>query len=263
MKTSARKPNKYIARMGLLISEPEASSPVEAFVSRFRVNGENLESLARRLGVAEITRKRLPFEGAISIDSNGRIVISVNSLSHPLRQRFTLAHEIGHLMLWELVRKNTRCGGDRDLERASDAVAAELLLPTKEVLSYARKLGGSSPENLRSIARTFGVSLQAAAVRLHSDLRVWSRSVGLWECGERWDRSNGPSAMTDSAPRESWFVGRKCWETKRPPFRVFAEALNSSSAVCGHESYFENGVMKAISLEVLNLGGGRLLATVH
>jgi hypothetical protein len=263
MKTSARKPNKYIARMGLFASELESSSLVEAFVNRFRTKGEDLESLAKRLGVAEIARKRLPFEGAVSVDSNRRVVITINSLSHPLRQRFTLAHEIGHLMLWDMLHKNVRCGGDRDLERASDAVAAELLLPTQEVLSYARGLGDPSPANLKRVAQAFGVSLQSAAVRLHNDLRVWSDSIGLWESCNDNGQSSGTSGMSFSeAPRESWFVGKRRWQTKRPPFRVFSDALISDGEVRGHESYFEDGVMRPINLEVLHLGRGRLLATI-
>jgi IrrE N-terminal-like domain len=264
MKTKANKPNKYVARMGSFVSEPGSSFPVEAFVERFHARGESLESLAQRLGVAEITRRRLPFEGAVSIDSNQRVVITINSLSHPLRQRFTLAHEIGHLMLWGMLQENVQCGVDRDLERASDAIAAELLLPKQGVLSYARTLDGPSPGNLRLVARTFEVSLQSAALRLCSDLRIWSRSFGLWEYGDRGSQSFRASEPTDpSVPRESWFVGKRRWQTKRPPFRVFSEALNSSAAVHAHESYLEDGVMKPISLEVLHLGRGRLLATVH
>lgn len=264
MRASGKKPNKYIARMGAYVSATESASPVEAFVDHFRIKGEDLDSLARRLGAVQITRKRLPFEGAISLTADHEIVISINSLSHPLRQRFTLAHEIGHLMLWGVLRKKTGCGVDRDLERASDAVAAELLLPKQEVLSFARTLVSPSPGNLRLVSRKFEVSLQSAALRLCSDLKVWSRSFGLWEYGggpPRQLRTSEPNGS--SFPRESWFVGNRRWQTKYPPFRVFSEALSSSTSVRAHESYFEDGVMKPINLEVLHLGRGRLLAAVQ
>jgi Zn-dependent peptidase ImmA (M78 family) len=263
MKGNPTRRNRYIRSMASCASEVDSTHAVEAFVRRFPVNGDSLESLAKKLGVAEIMQARLPCDGAISTDGNARVSIILNSLSPPSRQRFTLAHEIGHLMLWGFVRKDTKCGADRELERTCDAIAAELLLPSERVASYARGLGGPSPYNLKLVAQRFGVSLQAAAVRLHCDLRLWSHSIGLWHLDCERDQTLGTSGRASSGcPRERWFVGRRRWNTKYPPFRVFFEALKSSAAVRGRESYFEGSGMRPIALEVLHLGQGRLLGTV-
>jgi hypothetical protein len=263
MKSKNSAANMYIRRIAKSVSEADGTRGVEAFVKRFRSKGEDLESLARGLGAAEIARKRLPFEGAISLDATRRLVITLNSMSPPLRQRFTLAHEIGHLMLWDLLEQGPECGGDPQLERACDAIAAELLLPTEAVLSYVQTLSGPSPENLTLFANRFEVSLQAAALRLHEDLKLWPHSIGLWQFGDK--QGGGRSANGSGlppCPRECWFVGKRRWSTKWPPFRVFFEALKSSGAVLGRESYFEGGVMRAVALEVLHLGRGRLLGVV-
>ena len=58
-----------------------------------------VEKIAAALG-AKI--KYAPYEGEIAgmlARGNGEVVIGVNSLHHPNRQRFTIAHELGHLLL--------------------------------------------------------------------------------------------------------------------------------------------------------------------
>ncbi len=109
----------------------------------------------------------------------GRVVIGVNSRHPPVRQRFTIAHEIGHLMMHDgrpmfidrLVRVNARDGSIGGEELDANSFAAELLMPRDRVdieLAPLLAAGGQiDPGSLaEQLAVRFGVSAQAMGYRL-------------------------------------------------------------------------------------------------
>ena len=144
-----------------------------------------VESIARGLGI-ELSYR--PLEGDISgllRREGNRVVIGINSLESPARQRFTVAHELGHFRLHKgyevivdkLVRLNLRVtpGGPLatpEEEREANYFAAELLMPARLVEARARELVGKkqtlvSDERLvEDLARQFDVSRQAMLYRL-------------------------------------------------------------------------------------------------
>src|SRR5712664_3503178 len=100
-----------------------------------------VEELASRLG-AQISYS--PFDGDLSgmvFRDEAKIIIGVNSLHHPNRQRFTIAHEIGHMLLHKgqevHVDRAYRVSLRNDLsskavspeEMEANAFAAALLMP--------------------------------------------------------------------------------------------------------------------------------------
>jgi Zn-dependent peptidase ImmA (M78 family) len=112
-----------------------------------------------------------------------RPVIGVNSLHSPTRQRFTIAHEIGHFLLHKAeqihvdritaglhVKKRDGLsseGTDVD-EREANLFAAELLMP-KKYLEKDISSGGFSlldEEALDQLAEKYLVSTQALTFRL-------------------------------------------------------------------------------------------------
>ncbi|MDA2913860.1 ImmA/IrrE family metallo-endopeptidase [Acidobacteriia bacterium AH_259_A11_L15] len=252
MRKRRNKENRYLKRLARVFGEVDPVRAVRLLVGLYLVPGETLESIARRLGIEQIVEEDLPFEGGI-FESDAGLIIKLNSLSPYVRRRFTLAHEVAHLLLsgtfGPLPQEKGLCTEDEDLERACDALAAELLMPTKDTVSYVSRLGRASTENLRTVARRFGVSLQVAARRVLQDMTIWKEPFGLW----RWDRG----------PREVWFVGKRPWSTKRPSFRAFDLARESSRPIQTREFYSNGEFAEAISLEVLNLGSSnRLLGMV-
>ena len=111
-----------------------------------------------------------------------RAVIGVDKDQAPTRQRFTIAHEIGHLFLHEhdqvhvdrgfRVRLRSGVsseGTDRD-EMEANRFAAELLMPTQllraDVQTWEFDL--VNDKGLKSLARRYGVSTQALAIRLNA-----------------------------------------------------------------------------------------------
>ena len=82
------------------------------------------------------------------------------------RHRFTLAHEVGHLFLHQGAEAYARRASYtqthkayEDSEWQADYFAAELLMPYEEVKAYL---------DVYDIAEDFGVSLQAAEIRMRN-----------------------------------------------------------------------------------------------
>lgn len=239
--------NKYLKRISKAIGENDPLRAVERLVANHRKQGDTLKLIARRLGVVSITVERLPFAGGI-FDQNGGIHIKLNSASGNTRQRFTLAHELAHLIIApDIARGARRCLHSNALEVACDAIAAELLMPAEEMRTLGSEFGNPSVENVRAIARRFGISLQAAAVRVR-EIYGWKHSIGLW----KWN--NGP--------KELWYVGRRLWHTRCPSVAAFHVAKGKSGTVRMSEFFERRGNLEPVYLEVCRLGQDHLLALV-
>jgi len=133
-----------------------------------------VDTIAENLGI-EI--KYEPAEDALSgalIRNSQEVVIGVNSEHHPNRQRFTIAHEIGHFVLHrgiklhvdEDFRVNLRDGSTNADEIEANAFAAELLMPTAFMEREAQKIGQIDEAAKKRMARRFQVSVMAMEIRL-------------------------------------------------------------------------------------------------
>jgi Zn-dependent peptidase ImmA (M78 family) len=125
-----------------------------------------------------------PFKGGISgmlFRDAERTVIGVNASHARTRQRFTIAHEIGHLLLHErrsmfvdthiYRRDEVSSMGTESEEREANAFAAELLMPAGFVEDEARELMDQHPsitarQLVARLAVRFEVSQQAMEIRL-------------------------------------------------------------------------------------------------
>jgi Zn-dependent peptidase ImmA (M78 family) len=139
-----------------------------------------VERLAALLN-AEIVLQ--PFTGEISgivyRNKNGSAVIGVNS-SHPTqRQRFTIAHEIGHLLLHTdtklHVDKNFPIGLRNGISSKSvdgneieaNQFAAALLMPSDLIANDVQPLVGTDVLiAIHKLAKRYAVSEQAMSIRL-------------------------------------------------------------------------------------------------
>lgn len=138
-----------------------------------------VEDVARRLGAAIDYE---PYEGEVSgmlYRSDRHTLIGVNSRHAKTRQRFTIAHEIGHLYMHKgtpmfidrFMRVNRRDGASNVHEVEANSFAAELLMPRKlvarEVDRALSKRRSISPTDLVVVlAKSFGVSTEAMQYRL-------------------------------------------------------------------------------------------------
>ena len=91
-------------------------------------------------------------------------IIRINKNHPPLRQRFSLAHELGHICLDHDLVLAERIEGEEvknELEKEADEFAAELLMPI-DIFKKAFKAN----TDLETLAEVFEVSTTAVSVRL-------------------------------------------------------------------------------------------------
>lgn len=116
--------------------------------------------------------------GALVI-SNDVPVIAVNKNHSTNRKRFTVAHEIGHLVLHSesqevfvdrsavFFRNNVASYGVDKNEVAANNFAAALLMPRAHLLSALQSVDEALTSiHIKKLANSFGVSEQAMSVRL-------------------------------------------------------------------------------------------------
>jgi Zn-dependent peptidase ImmA (M78 family) len=130
--------------------------------------------------------------GVLVIDG-GHGVIGYNAAHPPARQRFTIAHEIGHYIMhrndaalfidqrfFATFRDTRSSRGSDKREREANAFAASLLMPTQLVLTEISHrdfdLGGE--DGLTDLAQAFQVSVQAMVYRL-TNMGVLSPTTDL------------------------------------------------------------------------------------
>jgi Zn-dependent peptidase ImmA (M78 family) len=138
-----------------------------------------IEDVARHLRISISRAPSSDFSGLL-IRKEDRALIGVNSSEAPVRQRFTIAHEIGHYILHP--RKDAFVDFRKDRaatelkpprERQADMFAAALLMPRSQLLKDVRKLAkdGVTETITDTLAVRYGVSEEAMGIRLVNLLR--------------------------------------------------------------------------------------------
>ncbi|EBU8090008.1 ImmA/IrrE family metallo-endopeptidase, partial [Salmonella enterica subsp. enterica serovar Agona] len=152
----------------------------------YRGGAVNVELVAKRLGA---TIKYAPYEGEMAgalIRSNEIAVIAVNSAHHKNRQRFTIAHECGHLIYhnderlyvdktFSIRRRDdvSRMAIDKE-EVEANQFAAELLMPFDYILRdiIRSDIDIEDGTEVARLAKKYAVSSQAMTYRIANVILV-------------------------------------------------------------------------------------------
>jgi len=120
-------------------------------------------------------------EGMLRVDKKGFTILY--RPSHKVRERFTIAHEIGHTFFYDVqgsppARLSPSPFPLGDEQRICDLIASELIMPRGWLLRGMeqvdrRRERAPHPDVLMSLARTYFVSVPAMARRLVQELNVW------------------------------------------------------------------------------------------
>jgi len=165
-----------------MMNTAKAKAVIQEYASTFPIP---VGSLANALGISVYTTLDLPpnTSGSIVREDDGAFTIYVKEGQSQARQRFTIAHEIGHFvehgeelgngeeMISPITKKTVAALHRPDMgavvsdeikerEREADQFAADLLMPKEEF----EKVWESS-NSLKEVADHFGVSQMAANVR--------------------------------------------------------------------------------------------------
>lgn len=140
-----------------------------------------VEELARRAGLV------LKFEPLAGDAMSGMLhrkaqgaLVGVNSLDSPTRQRFTIAHELGHFLLHDKelhidesyplrFRNDKSSKGVDGAEIEANQFASHLLMPAAFLENDVRELGPidvDDTETIATLAKLYEVSPQAMTLRL-------------------------------------------------------------------------------------------------
>lgn len=154
-----------------------------AVLEAFGVSAEPpipIEELAYSLGVGAIQRTALVEDGRLE-QVGAHKTIFLKQAVGKARQRFTIAHELGHLIVRDperdFIARRAPVAFDSE-ERFCDEFAAALLLPRP----WVRREFSGAPESLgvvRNLATRTEASLAASLLRLREVLG-WERSLLHW-----------------------------------------------------------------------------------
>lgn len=124
--------------------------------------------IAKKMGVKVIGNCNLGHSGHFFFDENGMPTISYNTNEHIKRQKFTVAHELGHYVNGDKeAPRDTTFSFDKynhDIKEVNaNRFAAELLMPDNVVMHL---INFKFVHSLDKLAKYFGVSTGAMHYRL-------------------------------------------------------------------------------------------------
>ena len=179
------------------LSVPDASTAARALANQVRLNAEAFTTPISLPKVVSSLRARVEFSRMPSephgrltasyAQSSDQYVITVKSSLSWYRRRFTIAHEIGHIALVNISRRNPRLHQElwrsenwRALESICDQFAAELLVPREGVVSRVNRTAIKFAQ-VEILREEFQVSTSAIIRSLtgafpNSSIGIWKRS---------------------------------------------------------------------------------------
>jgi hypothetical protein len=205
----------------------------EELISEFGITspGEiDIEAIAFDQGI-EVAYEDLHGCEATLVGFGNRAIATISPSSSRGRERFSIAHEVGH---WSLHRgRSFRCrtddvavnyASDNHLEKEADQFASHMLMPRQIFLPAIRSTKNLGLNDLQLIATDFQVSLQAAAIRMatldtlpiivacySTDRRIWFNMAAhipkRWELKCRLDE--------DSFAYEVLHAGKPCTQPRK------------------------------------------------
>ena len=192
---------------------------LRAIREEFRLEGlprlVDLKVLALRWGVNSIEERDIGSEAMLLQAKDGYTIVlkKASHVGQLARQRFSMAHELGHLIL--LKSQQARLKGDADMmmkqrahgrnneeELLCDQIAAEILMPR---LAFQEDgwMEGWSLRSLRTLSRLYRTSVPATAMRM-VELMPEESLMGVWK----------PADKPRNSPALKWT------DTRRSHFRV-------------------------------------------
>ena len=175
-----------------------------------RPDGKRLEpvdiaSICEKVGLT-VQYQPLGVDALLQETESG-YVATINSAQRLSRQRMSLAHEIGHLILYQatglresfghILPDQRQSSESQEVEKLCDYFAAELVLPS-EVWQNQLQTGGLSLTTLRKLMNCYGITIATAARR--------AVEVGTVECAViAWTPIYKDNSLVELEPVKSWW----------------------------------------------------------
>ena len=193
MRLRGARVKKFCAHWQSRTPTEAAGKALETLIPRYAMMPlpVNPDSLAKWFGVEQtIEVEMTDFDGLLSKTASGRYVVSLRKGQSESRRRFTLAHELGHLIVHHVIgegRSEASDGAlscrdgtieDREEEGLCDILAAEILMPGIQFRRVMEEQGVNA-QKIPDLARRFGVSVRAACRRVTGFL-PYKIGIAMW-----------------------------------------------------------------------------------
>lgn len=132
----------------------------ETYLSGVNCPPTDLDAICSKLGATVAESSEVVGSGML-VKEKGKSTIHCASALSPQRRRFTIAHELGHIIVDSAGPRGPQFG--EELERLCDMFATEILMPKREFLGLASK--SIAIEEIFRLARLFETSLTSTAIR--------------------------------------------------------------------------------------------------
>lgn len=196
MRSHGRISRLFCAHWGERTALNAARTALEALIPRSSESAipVQVETAAKYVGIEHVIEVEMTgCDGLLSSTPSGAYVASIRKGQGDVRKRFTLAHEIGHAIVYRSIGSQRtsgdgemRCGAqtsdERDEERLCDLLAAELLMPREQLVRTIAETGVCA-ETVPEIAQRFGVSLQAVSRKL-TEVVPYDIGLALWSASD-------------------------------------------------------------------------------
>ena len=151
----------------------------------------------------------------------GAVFIGVARTLNPMRQRSTLAHELGHVLFEDWVDESPGDWSARTpTERRADAFAQHLLIPHDGLAEFLDNRDAVSPATLSAIVQRFLVSPAMAAIALHQGKYIDSKTK------EDWKTWTTPQLAVRFGWADHYHVLQADADQRRAPQRLLARAVS-------------------------------------
>ncbi|RKX42029.1 MAG: hypothetical protein DRP27_09970 [Thermotogae bacterium] len=199
-----------------------------------------IESIAQKEGV--IVKPTLILSDGVLVREKRNYIIKVNKTIHPYRQRFTIAHELGHVLLERLYQKfanihecSTGIFATKNKEeRFCDSFASYLTIPDKAIIEFSEW----NRISIRELVK------KAHQVKVSLTPLVWRvLEHAPYESGFLWFRMMPkPTDPNDIKLRLSWGVFPKSERIYLPRYVSVSKSSPIYQAFESSEERFYKGV---------------------
>ncbi|WP_137723893.1 ImmA/IrrE family metallo-endopeptidase [Prescottella subtropica] len=113
--------------------------------------------------------------------ARGAVFVAVARTDRPMRQRSTLAHELGHILFEDWTTQPVGSAGPRPYEEIrADAFARHLLIPVEGLAEVLRASTGLDVDTLSLVVQRFEVSPAVAAIALEQGGYIDPATKDAW-----------------------------------------------------------------------------------
>ena len=220
-----------------------------------------VENLATKWGVVSIERQPISSAGMLLPGRHGyKIILNLNQSWG--RQRFSLAHELAHLLLHKsgisdslpTAKYRASLAPNMAEERLCDQIAAEILMPR---LAFQEDgwMEGWSLRSLRTLAGKYNTSVPATAMRM-IDLMPEEALMGVWKVSD--DDGESAKLQWAHAGKTSYRVPSGSVSSKRLALvtQAWSSGRVESGAAPVQDSRFERIRLLDVPTEAIAWGRG-------